>query len=201
VTTKQPVRRPSLALSLGISMVLVLATCAPGMAQSSGSSCASAVERWTRITQQLEEKINELNKIQQVPVERIVQRPLLEGPPGKTMAQRISDALQVKDDLINVKRRECHDVLALEGQLFSDAESCLSEGRDSRNKDAKKLLKHRSALVEKAAMALADVKEVEGKETGMPYSEVMRDPQNGNRGGPNGYWQSYQQMYRRWWGY
>jgi hypothetical protein len=201
VKTKPPVRSPSFALVLGLSMVLALLTTCLSVAQASESSCASAVERWTRTSQQLEEKINELARIQQTPVERIVQRPLLEGAPGKTMAQRISDALQVKEDLLNTKRRECNEILTLEGQIFSELEPCLSNGRDGRTKDAKKLVKHRSALVEKASLALADVKEVEGRETGMPYSEAMRDQQEGGRPGSNSYWQSYQQMYRRWWGY
>jgi len=191
----------SLSLIVGCSLVLVAVLSGPCRSQSTDPDCAAKVDQWTKAFQLLEDKINDLTALQQARVERVTQRQLPDGAPGKTIAKQISDALQVKEDLINSKRRECREILAQEEQIFSQVQDCLSNGRDSRNKDAKKLIKHRNALLEKAAPTLADVKEVEGKDTGMPYSEAMRGPQDMSRGGPNNYWQSYQQMYRRWWGY
>ena len=49
-------------------------------------------------------------------------------------------------------------------------------------------------LLDKVTVTIADVREVEGRETGFPYSA-------GVGAQPDNYWQSYQQMYRRWWGY
>jgi hypothetical protein len=200
---KMQTNSPSLSLALAFvfSLGLVAMCSAPGRCETGEAPCAAMMERWTSVIQQVENKVNELAAVQQVRVERVTQRPLLETSSGKTIARQIADALQVKEEMVNTKRRECREILAQEEQIFSQIQGCFANGRDAKNKDAKKWIKLRSTLLERAVPALADVKEVEGKETGMPYSEAMRGPQDMYRGAPNNNWQSYQQMYRRWWGY
>jgi hypothetical protein len=70
--------------------------------------------------------------------------------------------------------------------------------RNSKDKDIKNLAKNRQGLIEKAVVAIAEVREVEGKETFVPY-DTMADPDPYRRS-VNNYWQNYQQMYRRFWG-
>jgi hypothetical protein len=190
-----------LPLAMGFVLVLIAAFGSPCRSQGTDAACAAAIDRWGKIYQQLEQKLNDFSAIQQTRAERIVQHPVYEAGSGKTIAKQISDALQAKEDMLNGKRQECRELIDLEQRTFAQLQECVGNGKDSRNKDAKKLVKQRNALLEKATVVLAEVKEVEGKDTSMPYTEAMRGQPDNGRGGPNGYWQNYQQMYRRWWGY
>ncbi len=191
----------SLPLTMGFVLVLVAALGSPCRSQGTDAACAAAIDRWGQIYQQLDQKLKEFSAIQQTRAERIVQHPLYEADSGRTIAKQISDALQAKEDLLNRKRQECREMINLEQRAFAQLQKCTGNPKDSRNKEAKKLVKQRNALLERATVVLAEVKEVEGKDTGMPYTEAMRGQQDYGRGGPNSYWQNYQQMYRRWWGY
>ncbi len=111
----------------------------------------------------------------------------------------MSEGLQAKEDLLNTKRQECRNIMNLENQAFNEFQSCLQNSRGAKDKDAKNLAKKRQSLLEKTMITLSEVREVEGKEGTLPYSESMQqDPYN--RSVNNNHWQSYQQMYRRWWG-
>lgn len=158
------------------------------------SECSSSRTRWEQALQDLKAKLQDFSTIQQSPVERISQRPD-DASQGKTIAKQIADLLQIKEDILNSKRKECRNIMAQEEKEFSDLQSCIQSSR-MKDKDVKNLIKKRQALIEKAAVALAEVKEVEGKETAMPYAETMQDPYSRSAN----YWQNYQQMYRRWWG-
>jgi PBP1b-binding outer membrane lipoprotein LpoB len=165
----------------------------------SQDDCSSSRTKWEQVSQELRLKIQEFATIQQTPVERVIQRPLVERVEGKTIARQVSDGLQAKEDLLNTKRQECRNIMNLENQAFNEFQGCLQNSRGSKDKDAKNLAKKRQSLLEKAVITLSEVREVEGKEGTLPYSESMQqDPHN--RSVNNNHWQSYQQMYRRWWG-
>jgi len=101
--------------------------------------------------------------------------------------------------LLNSRRQECRALLNLENEAFNEFQGCLQNSRGSKDKDTKNLAKKRQSLIEKVILTLSEVREVEGKDTILPYSESMNhDPY---RRSVNNYWQSYQQMYRRWWGH
>jgi hypothetical protein len=157
-------------------------------------------DKWERLHQELKEKLHGFVSIQQLPVDRIIQRPLVSDNQGKTIAKQIGDALQVKEDLLGEKRRDCLKIIDEENQVFEELQECTSASRNTKNKDFASLQKNRRALLDKIVMTLAEVKEVEGRETILPYSEAASqgDPY---RQSVNNYWQNYQQMYRRWWGY
>jgi hypothetical protein len=164
----------------------------------SQEDCASSKAKWEQLFQDLRGKLQEFATIQQTPVERIIQRPLVERVEGKTIARQVSEGLQAKEDLLNTKRQECRNVMNLENQAFNEFQGCLQNSRGSKDKDAKGLAKKRQSLIEKAVLALSEVREVEGKDGVLPYSESMQHEPY--RRSVNNYWQSYQQMYRRWWG-
>jgi hypothetical protein len=191
----------SLPTTLSLALVLLVALASPCLSQGTDAACSAAIDRWGSLYQQLEHKLAEFSTLQQARVESVVQHPLFQQGSGKTIAKQISDALQAKEELLNAKRRECREMLASEERSFAQLQECIGNGKESRNKDAKKLLKQRNALLEKAGVVLAEVKEVEGKDSGMPYTEAMRGQPDYGRGVANSQWQNYQQMYRRWWGY
>lgn len=187
-------------VTLGCVLVLLAALGSPCQSQGTDAACSAAMDRWAAVYQQLEHKLAEFSTLQQTRAESIVQHPMFQPSEGKTIARQISDALQAKEELLNGKRRECRDTLAAEERAFAELQACIGNGKEARTKDAKRLVKQRNALLEKAGVVLAEVKEVEGKDSNMPYTEAMRGQQDYNRGAA-GYWQNYQQMYRRWWGY
>jgi hypothetical protein len=169
----------------------------PCFAQDGG--CSSAQMRWEQIFQELRDKIQDYSTIQQASLERLTQRPIVDRTEGKTIARQISEAIQIKENMLNGKRKECRSLLDQEAKAFAEFQRCGNNSRGLREKEIKNLMKKRQAFVDKAAVALSEVREVEGKETGLPY-EAMRD-QDPYRQSYNNQWQNYQQMYRGWWGY
>lgn len=179
--------------SLGLLGPVGLAWC-----QDVDSQCLACKDKWEQIHQDFKDKLNGFTAIQQLSVEKITQRPLVTNSSDKSMARQISEALQTRDDLLNAKRSECRNLMNLENQAFSELQECISSVKSSKNKDLSTLQKKRRAVLDKASVALTEVKEVEGRETILPYSEVSNDPYSRS---VNNYWQSYEQMYRRWRGY
>jgi len=186
----------SLACILVSSFVILLG---PSVSYSQDSECASARAKWEQIFENLRAKLQEVSNIQQTPVERIIGRPIIERTGEKTIARQVADALQVKEDLLNNKRKECRTLMNFEAQAFGEFQDCIQRFRASKEKDGKNLGKKRQALLDKAIVILSEVKEVEGKEGVLPYSEAMHQDQYSRS--VNNYWQNYQNMYRRWWGH
>jgi len=145
----------------------------------------------------LKDKVQEISSVQQTSAARLADKPYGESNSSKTIAKQIGDALQAKENILSHKRNECKEIMSEEGQLFNRLQECLNSNRTTKDKDVKNLAKRRQALIDKAVLAAAEVREVEGRETVLPYSEARDDYSRS----VNNYWQSYQQMYRRWGGY
>jgi hypothetical protein len=178
-------------------MLFAFVMIALGWTQSGAQNdCETAKAKWDQAFQDLRDKVQEFLVIQQTPVERVIQRPVINSADGKPIARQVGEALQKKEDVLNLKRKECRALSNLEGQAFNDLQACAS-GRTSKDKEFKNLTKKRQNLVDKVAAALVEVREVEGKEGHLPYSETMQDPYTRS---VNNQLQNYQQMYRRWWG-
>jgi hypothetical protein len=182
-----------------VSFILIVTLSPPCLSQD--ANCSSAQMQWEKLFQDLRDKIQDYSTIQQASLERITQRPIVDRTEGKTIARQISEAIQVKEEMLNGKRQECRNLLETEEQAFAEFQRCVDNGRGSKDKEVKNLIKKRQAFVEKAAIAISEVREVEGRDTTLPYVEAMRDQQDPYRQSVNNQWQNYQQMYRRWWGY
>jgi hypothetical protein len=190
-------RRNSFAAILFIWCFLFLSA---GWAFSENGDCSAVKTRWEDTFRDLRTKLQDFQTLQQTHVEKIVQRPLVDRSGNKSIARQVSDALQMKEDLLNAKRKECKNLFNLEGQAFGELQECVQGGKGSKDKEVKNLLKQRHAIVEKGLIAISEIQEVEGKDTIIPYSDAMRD-QDPYARSVNNYWQNYQQMYRRWWGH
>jgi len=187
-------------LIIFLVLVVVLAVSTQGMCLDKDRQCSTMREKWEKFHQDFKDKLNGFVAIQQQSVEKIIQRPLLVPSSDKTIARQIAEALQVKEDLMAEKRRDCRQVMEAEKQAFEELEKCLGPTRTNKNKDMVALEKNRKALLDKAVTALAEVKDVEGRETILPYAEATGQGDR-YRQSLNNYWQSYEQNYRRWWGY
>jgi hypothetical protein len=159
--------------------------------------CDGIRERWEENLNNLKDKIQEISTVQQTSAARLADNSTVEPNTLRTIAKQIGDALQVKDNILSRKRRECRETMNQEEQLFNELLECTQGGKNTKDKDVKNLLKKRQALIDRAVISLAEVREVEGRETVLPYSETRDDYSRS----VNNYWQSYQQMYRRWGGY
>lgn len=180
-------------------IVFFLGVSNEGICLDKDSQCSKLRGKWENLYAELKDKLNMFISLQQQPVEKIIQRPLLVSSSGKTIARQIAEALQVKEDLLAEKRRDCRKLMEAEKQAFEELEQCLGLLRN-KSKDVVALEKNRKSLVEKALTTLAEVKEVEGRETILPYAEATGQVDR-YRQSLNNYWQSYEQNYRRWWGY
>jgi PBP1b-binding outer membrane lipoprotein LpoB len=160
--------------------------------------CSAAKGKWEQAFNDLRTKLQDFTTIQQTPVDHLTQKPILERNEGKTIARMVSEALQVKEEMLNAKRKDCRNLMNSENQAFNEFQECGQNGKGSKDKDIKNLVKKRQAFVEKMSLTLSEVKEVEGKESASYAEGYQGDPY---RRSVNNYWQNnYQQMYRRWWG-
>jgi hypothetical protein len=185
------------SFSIIVSLILVLSMNSPSFSEDLDARCIAGKQRWEDTLQSLKEKLQVYVSIQQTPADRIAQQPVLRADANKTIAKQISDALEAKEEVLSAKRKECRNLLNLESQIFAEVQECLSL-KHSKDKNIKNTVKNRQALVDKAILTIAEVREVEGKETFVPY-DAMGDPDPYRRS-VNNYWQNYMQMYRQWWG-
>lgn len=190
-TTFSPVLLLILALLSPLSVV-------PSHSENLDPNCSAVREEWEQSLNILKDKVQEISSVQQTSAARLAENQSVESNTSKTIAKQISDALQVKENILSRKRNECREIMNQEEQLFTKLQECLKSSRTTKDKDVKNLSKRRQALIDKAVVTVAEVREVEGRETVLPYSDAMRD--NYGRS-VNNYWEGYQQMYRRWGGY
>jgi hypothetical protein len=187
-----------LPVLLLILVLLSLISVVPSQSEDLDPNCGAIRDYWEQSMNRLKDKVQEISSVQQASAARLADKPSVESNLSKTIAKQIGDALQVKENILSHKRNECKELMNAEGQLFDRLQECLKSGRTTKDKDVKNLAKRRQALIDKAVVAAAEVREVEGRETVLPYSEAARDDYSRS---VNNYWQGYQQMYRRWGGY
>ncbi|MGD9817652.1 MAG: hypothetical protein AB7V04_03025 [Desulfomonilaceae bacterium] len=156
-------------------------------------------DKWEQSYQQVKEVVDKLTLVEQTPVEKITKKPLVSAIKGKTIAAQVSDALSEKEELLKSMRKETRNLLTVENKIFNEMQQCLRSAKASKNKEINNVTKKRKALLDKALVCLAEVKEVEGKETVIPYTEAYG--QDAYRRSVNNQWQNYQGAYRGYWGY
>lgn len=182
---------------LVVSLVLLLMISAvPVSAQELDSQCMAVKSRWEQAYQEIKDRLDKFNALEQTPVEKITNKPLVSATRGKTIAAQVSDGLAEKEELLKSIRKETRNLLGSENRLFSELQQCAQSVKSSKNKDFSSIVKKRKALLDKALVCLAEVREVEGKETVMPYTEAWG--QDAYRRSVNNQWQNY---HRGYWGY
>jgi hypothetical protein len=172
---------------------------APCMAADVDSQCAPVKTRWEMLLQNLKDRLQEFEEIQRAPLQKIVQRPLVDNATGgKTIAKQISEAIQAKERLLASKREECRTILDAENQVFAEFDQCLRQNPPAKKDERvqKRIEKQRRQLVDKAQIVLIEIRSVEGQNTAIPYSQAYEGPYRRD----DSYWQYYQQMYRGYWG-
>lgn len=163
----------------------------PSWARDPDPECGAALERWERIMHDLRTNLEEFRNVQRTPLERVIDRPLVEAGANKSIARQIAEALQVKDDLLGKKRKECRALLDGENELFGRVERCLEADGGSKKTELKRLAKQRTSVIQNAIITIAEVREVEGKDSYTQYVDTWRG-QPGWRGRPGAnYWQVY----------
>jgi hypothetical protein len=167
-------------------------------AQGPDSECSQLKDRWEQLYSEMKQKVDGFSAVEQTPIEQITKRPLIDPNEHKTIALQISEALKVKEDLLMGQRKELRNLLNTENKVFGELQRCLQMDKSAKRKDAGNILKKRKALLDKVVVTVAEVKEVEGRETVLPYSEASGQDQY--RRSVNNQWPNYQDP-RRWWGY
>lgn len=183
---------------LFLCLLLILCDKNSALAQDRETDCEQVKGQWEQLYQDMKDKLDGFTSLEQTPIERIIKKPIVNPGSSETIAAQISHALQVKEDLLISKRKELRNLINVETKLFSELQHCLQAEKSSRHKDAPNILKKRKALLDKAVITMAEVKEIEGRETVMPYSEAAGQDQY--RRSVYNQWQN-QGQYRGWWGY
>ncbi len=187
--------RPILIGAFGFALLSILLL--PSGALSQDSQCNEAKTKWEQLNTELHSKLQDFGSIQQTSVERLNQKPVLDRSDSRTIARQVSDSLQIKEEKLDSLRKECRNLMNLENQAFNEMLECGHNGKGSKDKELKNLAKKRQSFLDKSVLLLAEVKEVEGKDT-VSYSDANN--QDPYRRSVNNQWQNYQQMYRRFWG-
>ena len=183
---------------LFLCLLLILCDKNSALAQDRETDCEQVKGQWEQLYQDMKDKLDGFTSLEQTPIERIIKKPIVNPGSSETIAAQISHALQVKEDLLISKRKELRNLISVEAKLFSELQHCLQAEKSSRHKDTPNILKKRKALLDKAVITMAEVKEIEGRETVMPYSEAAGQDQY--RRSVYNQWQN-QGQYRGWWGY
>jgi hypothetical protein len=179
-------------------LLLILCDKNLALAQNREPDCEQLKGQWEQLYQDMKDRLDGFSSLEQTPIERIIKRPIVNPSSSETIAAQISHALQVKEDLLISKRKELRNLINVENKVFSELQHCLQTDKSSRHKDTPNIVKKRKALLDKAVITMAEVKEIEGRETVMPYSEASGQDQY--RRSVNNQWQN-QGQYRGWWGY
>ncbi len=187
-------------LSKCILFLCVILICGEmsALAQGPDSDCAQLKDKWEQLYSEMKEKVDGFSAVEQTPIEQVIKKPLIDPNEHKTIAAQISEALKVKEDLLAGQRKELRNLLNTENKVFGELQRCLQMDKSAKRKDAGNILKKRRALLDKVVITVAEVKEIEGRETVMPYSEASGQDQY--RRSVNNQWPNYQDS-RRWWGY
>ncbi len=181
-----------------LCIFLTLSVKGSAVAQGPSSDCAQLKDRWEQLYSEMKEKVDGFSALEQTPLERIIKRPVINPNEQKTIAAQVSEALQIKEDLLAGQRKEIRNLMNTESKVFGELQHSIQMDKSVKHKDAGNILKKRKALLDKAIVTVAEVKEVEGRETVMPYSEASGQDQY--RRSVNNQWPNYQDT-RRWWGY
>jgi hypothetical protein len=185
---------------LALALLIIVGNGSPARSQDSEADCLSAVDRWEQLVQELQEKLSGYQSIQRTPVSEIIQGPLVDRTVNESIAKQVAEAIKIKDGLLNEKRTECKKVLSLENQAFGAVTACYDTGKSSERHKVKRLKAKRNRIVHKARIAIAEVREVEGRDHYPQYVDSWRNQSNYYGRGANDYWRAYQQMYRRYYG-
>lgn len=197
-------RRLQILTKLSVSILflcsmLIFCALEPALAQGPESDCSQLKNSWEQLYQDIKEKSDGFTSLEQTAIERIIKKPVVNPNESKTIAAQVSEALQIKEDLLAGQRKELRNLMNIENKVFGELQQCLQSDKSNRNKDAGNILKKRRALLDKVIVTVTEVKEVEGRETVMPYSEAAGQDQY--RRSVNNQWPNSQDPYRRWWGY
>ena len=177
-------------------MLLLLIHVVPVSAQEVDPQCMPLKSRWEQAYQEIKDRLDKFNALEQTPVEKITNKPLVSATKGKTIAAQVSEGLAEKEELLKSIRKETRNLMGSENKLFNELQQCSQSVKSSKNKDFSSIVKKRKALLDKALVCLTEVREVEGKETVMPYTEASG--QDAYRRSVNNQWQNYNRGY---WGY
>ncbi len=185
-------------VTLAIAFHIVLfGLITPSQSRDAESRCDAVQEKWERVIQDLAGTLHQYEEIQRTPLQKILGREIVDFSTGKTIAKQIADAIQVKEELLSAKRKQCQDLLNVEKRVFDELDDCFrkSDSDKQGNRLIKKIEKNRKSVVDKAKLAIVEVRAVEGQDSAS-YSQAYQSPY----GRDQGYWHQYQQMYQGYWG-
>ncbi len=171
----------------------------PLCAQEVDTQCLPLKSKWEQSFQEIKDRLDRFSALEQTPVEKITNKPLVSPAKDRTIALQVSEALTYKEDLLREIRKETRNLLAAENRNFGELQKCVQSVKSPKQKDFNNIVKKRKALLDKVVLCLADVKEVEGKETVIPYTEAYG--QDAYRRSVNNQWQNYQGYNSGYWGY
>jgi len=185
-----------LILAFGV-MTLLVAT-ALSRAQETDPDCAPAKERWEQLVQQLKLKHDDFEATRKISLDRVIRRPLVEAAAGKTVARQVSEAIQTKEEILDAKRKEVLKLLSAENQAYEEYERCGPDRRGGKKKDSlQNVVGKRRTLIQKVQTSIAEVREVEGKETQAYQYEPWRGQPDPYSRGAEIYWQRMNQYWGR----
>ncbi len=174
----------------------------PAHAEDPAVQCESIVSKWEQVYREMKTKLGDLQSLEQAPVSRFIEGPLVVERSDKPIAAQISAAVEAKEAALEARRKECRYVMELEGTLFEQAQGCVAQTevsarRGKQNRGPSRIIKERQHLISAGTVALANVREVEGKEQYYP-EEASPNPDL-NMTNNRSAWQQYMNTYRGFW--
>jgi len=182
-----------LILALGLGLLFIASSVA--WSQEADLNCAAVKDRWEQTIQKLTVKLEDLEATRRIPLDRVVQRRLVEAGVGKNIARQVSEAIQAKEGILDAKRKECLNLLNAENQAYTEYERCGQDRRGPKKNNFQQMAGKRRTLIQKGQTAIAEVREVEGKDTYAQYVDPWRGQGDVYNRGAETYWQRMNQGY------
>jgi hypothetical protein len=163
-------------------------------------ACDKARSTWEQTVERVKQGLKRYESVRATSLKKIAGRPLVRRDSAKTIAQQIAEVVEAKEQLLAEERGRCMSLLSLEQEAFQTFAACMEQGARS-GRALSRVKKERERLVKKALVRLAEVREVEGRETHYPqYVGSWQSPGAYYRQPRYGGYGAYQQMYRQYWG-
>lgn len=121
-------------LFCGFILFLLCFSCVVPGWSAGDSDCSAVKTQWEGLLQELKNRLQEFQALQQTHVEKIIQRPLVDKGENRSIARQVFEALQQKDELLNTKRRECRELVASEDRAFGQFQECVDPDNSRKKK-------------------------------------------------------------------
>ena len=118
---------------VALVMLFLLIPVAQVSAQEVDPQCMPLKSKWEQAYQEIKDRLDKFNALEQTPVEKITNKPLVSAGKGKTIASQVAEGLAEKEEILKSIRKETRNLLGAENKFFSELQQCSQSVKSAKN--------------------------------------------------------------------